>query len=222
MSTYVLMRILESAPHRYDRGMRLLTLGRIDRAYDAIAEYIEPNSRVLDIGCGTGALTARAARRGALVTAMDVNPEMLAIARRKIKQQGLEHRVTFDERGVAELDGQDRDSYDTVTSGLCLSELSPDELRWTLEQVRRVLIPGGLFLVADETRPPKVVARIVHWLLKAPLAVATYVFTQQTTHALRELPDRLSDAGLALSSVTSNMLGSFSTYAVRKPGDEPT
>ncbi|HUW96689.1 MAG TPA: class I SAM-dependent methyltransferase, partial [Anaerolineae bacterium] len=39
MSTYVLMRILESAPSRYDRGLRILTLGRLDRAYDRLASH---------------------------------------------------------------------------------------------------------------------------------------------------------------------------------------
>jgi hypothetical protein len=31
MSTYVLMRILEPAPNRYDLGIRLLTFGGVDR-----------------------------------------------------------------------------------------------------------------------------------------------------------------------------------------------
>jgi hypothetical protein len=32
MSTYILMKVLESAPSRYDRGIRILTLGRLDKA----------------------------------------------------------------------------------------------------------------------------------------------------------------------------------------------
>jgi len=59
MSTYVLMRVLESAPRRYDLGIRLLTLGRVDRAYDRLASQIESGQRVLDLGCGTGALAVR-------------------------------------------------------------------------------------------------------------------------------------------------------------------
>lgn len=76
------MRILESAPDRYDEGMRILTLGRIDRAYERLASHVEPGARVLDIGCGTGALTLRAARRGARVKGIDVDAAMLEIAAR--------------------------------------------------------------------------------------------------------------------------------------------
>ncbi|HKJ24143.1 MAG TPA: methyltransferase domain-containing protein, partial [Myxococcota bacterium] len=84
MSTYVLMRILESAPHRYDFGMRLLTLGGVGRAYDRLAARVEEGQRVLDVGCGTGALTLRMARRGARVKAIDVSAEMLEMAAQRV------------------------------------------------------------------------------------------------------------------------------------------
>ena len=89
MSTYVLMRILESAPDRYDQGMRILTLGRIDRAYDRLASRVEEGTRILDIGCGTGALTVRAAQRGARVKGIDVNAAMLEIAARRAREEEL-------------------------------------------------------------------------------------------------------------------------------------
>lgn len=220
MSTYVLMRVLESAPQRYDLGIRLLTLGRVERAYDQLAERIEPGQRVLDLGCGTGALAVRAARRGGIVKGIDINPEMLAIARERVLGEDLQDRVELAEQGVAELDEEEGQSYDAVTGGLCLSELSGDELRFTLDQAARVLKPGGLLLVADEVRPRHAAARTLHRLLRAPLALLTYVITQQTSHAVRALPEALAAAGLLLVSTRHSALGSFGVYVARRPQED--
>ena len=82
MSTYVLMKILESAPSRYDLGIKIITLGRINRVYDRLVKSIKPGYSVLDIGCGTGNLTVRILRKGAKVVAIDVNPDMIKIAKK--------------------------------------------------------------------------------------------------------------------------------------------
>ncbi len=217
MSTYVLMRILESAPERYDLGMRMLTLGGLDKAYDRLASHIVAGQSVLDIGCGTGALTIRAARRGATVKAIDVSAQILETARRRARAADVTGRIDFEEKGVAELDSEAPEICDVVTSGLCFSELSDDEIRYTLEQVKRILRPGGLLLVADEARPSGVARRIIHALARAPLVAITYLLTQQTTHAVKNLPARIADAGLTIESVRSNMLGSFIEVVARKP-----
>jgi len=222
MSTYVLMRILESAPRRYDLGMRLLTLGRLERSYDRLAGHVQAGQQVLDVGCGTGALALRAARRGARVKALDVDPRMLEIARGRAREAGLEEALElaaleFAEMGVAELGSEEPGRYDTVTCGLCLSELSPDELRFTLRQALRVLRPGGLLLVADEVRPPGRAARSAQRLLRAPLVGLTWLLTQQTTHPLARLPETLDEAGFARVSLRNNALGSFCEIVARKP-----
>ena len=153
MSTYVLMRMLESAARRYELGIRLLTLGRLDAAYDRLASHIEAGQQVLDVGCGTGALTLRAARRGAKVKGIDINAQMLRIAGQRLQEAGLTETVDLAEMGVAELDGEEAQHYDAVMSGLCLSELSKDEVAYALKEVMRVLRPGGLLLIADEVKP---------------------------------------------------------------------
>jgi demethylmenaquinone methyltransferase/2-methoxy-6-polyprenyl-1,4-benzoquinol methylase len=219
MSTYVLMRLLESAPHRYDRGIQILTFGHVGRAYDRLVRQISPGQRVLDIGCGTGALTLRAAARGASVRGIDRDAEMLAIARERMAQEHLEDRVELADEGVAELDAEPAAGYDVVMSGLCFSELSPDELRYTLTQVRRMLQPGGLLLVADEVLPSGFVARLFYRVVRAPMVVLTYLLTQQTTHAARRLADRLNDVGLAVIDEQRSLLGSFTCLVARRQDD---
>ena len=217
VSTYVLMRILESSPRRYERGMRWLTFGRLDRAYDALAAEVDADATVLELGCGTGALTRRLARRGATVKGIDVNPEMLAIARAHVDDEQLCDRVTLVEAGIADLDEEPADSYDVVLAGLCLSELSPDELAYGLVEVRRILRPGGRLLVADEIRPARLGRRILHTILRVPLVVLTYLVTQQSTRAVRDLPERLGAAGLDVVSIQTTALGSFGTFVATKP-----
>ena len=218
MSTYVLMRILESAPHRYDLGMRLLTLGGVGRAYDRLAARVREGQRVLDVGCGTGALALRMARRGARVKAIDVSAEMLEIAARRANEAGLGDGIALVEMGVAELDREAAGSYDVVTSGLCFSELSDDEIAYALREARRVLVPGGLLLLADEVRPRGVFTRVLHWLIRAPLVVLTWLVTQQTTHGVTDLADRVARAGFELVSQRRSALGDFAEIVARAPG----
>jgi ubiquinone/menaquinone biosynthesis C-methylase UbiE len=216
MSTYILMRILESAPRRYELGIRLLTLGCLDKAYDRLASRIDRGQRVLDLGCGTGALTLRAARQGAKIKGIDINAQMLEIAGQRVREAGLTDTVNLMEMGVAELDSEETESYNAVMSGLCFSELSEHELTYTLKQAVRILRPGGLLLVADETKPRNPLSRLIHSLIRAPLVVFTYLITQQTTHAVADLSDKLTGAGLSVVSVDSSFLGSFSTFVARK------
>ncbi len=220
MSTYVLMRVLESAPGRYDLGMRLLSFGRIETAYDRLASRIEPGQRVLDVGTGTGALALRAARRGARVKAIDVSAPMLEIAARRLREAGLEQRVELAEMGVAELDHEPAASYDAVLCGLCLSELSTDERAWTLRQAARLLGPGGRLLVVDEVAARGRGARALRALLRAPLAALTYLVTQQTSHAVPDLVEGVEAAGLRVVSQQTAGPGGLVILEARRPGPE--
>jgi ubiquinone/menaquinone biosynthesis C-methylase UbiE len=212
-----LMRILESVPSRYDRGIWILTLGQIDKVYDRLVLRIVRGQRVLDLGSGTGALALRAAQRGATVKGIEVNPQMLVIARRRASELSLEPNVNFTEMGVAELDRENAQSYNAVMSGLCLSELSEDEITYTLRQVERILKPGGLFLVADEAVPANGAIRVLDWLAKLPLLAITYVVTQTTSHAVRDLPQKVKAAGLSIEELRSNRIGSFIELVAVKP-----
>jgi ubiquinone/menaquinone biosynthesis C-methylase UbiE len=217
MSTYVLMKILESTPGRYDRGIRMLTLGMVDRAYDRLAVHIHEGQRVLDIGCGTGALTLRAAKKGAAVKGIDVNAGMLEIARKRILDAGLSRNAVFSETGVAELGNETTGSYDAVMSGLCFSELSEDELTYTLNEIKRLLKPGGMILVADEVVPAGIFKKLLHWLIKFPLAIITYIVTQTGTRAIKHLPEKVRENGFLIESLWLNKIGDFVALSGRKP-----
>ena len=217
MCTYVLMKILESAPDRYDRGIHILTLGRLKNAYDRLTSHIHEGQRALDIGCGTGALTLRAAQKGAKVKGIDVNPQMLEIAQSRVRKAGLTKNVELCEMGVAELGSEISDSYDVVMSGLCFSELTDSELSYTLKEIRRILKPGGFLLVADEVRPKSILKGILHWLLRFPLVIVTYFLAQTTAKSVKNLPEKIRKAGLLIESVKLTKMEGFIELVGKKP-----
>lgn len=213
------MRILESSPRRYDLGIRLMTLGRLDRVYDRLVLNIEKGQRVLDIGCGTGALTLKVAEKGANVKGIDLNPEMLKLARERAAEADLSQKVDLVEMGVAEMGNEKGDSYDIVMSGLCFSELSDDESEFTLREVMRILKPGGFLLIADETTPNTIGKRLVNGIVRFPLVIVTFLLTQTTTHAVKDLAQKVNGAGFQLSSVRLNRMGNFIELVAQKPGN---
>lgn len=220
MSSSVFMKVLESSPHRYDRGILMLTRGRIKEVYLKIAEIVAaPGKLILDIGCGTGNVSLACAAGGAKVVGIDINAEMLEVAREKVKVAGLDDRVELLELGVAELGGRiGEGSLDAAVSCLTFSELTRDERAYALELVLRLLKPGGAILIADEVVPEGNLRRFSHELARLPFAAATYVVTQATTHPLRDPSEILRNIGYVGVESTSLWGGSFAIIRGFKGG----
>ena len=219
MSTFVLMKILESSPNRYDKGIGLLSLGKINKIYDKLTSNIKEGDKVLDIGCGTGSLTLRAAVKGATVTGIDINTGMLEIAQKRVNEAGFPEKVVLRDMGVAEIDTEPDESYDVVMSGLCFSELSFDEQTYALNEIYRLLKPNGLLLIADEVVPKNIFKRIINLIIRIPLIIITYILTQNTTKAVKGLDTKISDASFNIQEINRNRLENFVTIiATKKKG----
>jgi ubiquinone/menaquinone biosynthesis C-methylase UbiE len=177
MSSFLWMKVLESAPERYDCGIRMLSGGRIQQIYNRIAALAAtPGKRVLDIGCGTGGVSLACAARGAIVTGIDIDSGMLEVARRKPAPAA--GSVTFAELGAAEI--EDRfaaGSFDAAVSCLAMSEMSPDEQDYALQVANTRLAPGGVIVIADESLPDSGPSRWAYRLRRLPAAAAAYLLT---------------------------------------------
>jgi demethylmenaquinone methyltransferase/2-methoxy-6-polyprenyl-1,4-benzoquinol methylase len=219
MSSLALMRWLESAPDRYDAGMRAITLGRVTRLHSAAARAAgtTPGSRVLEIGCGTGAVTERLVEQGARVTALDQSPEMLERARRRLAD-AAPSSVQWLERTASEIDALPAASYDVVVSSLCFSDMSDDERRFTLREAARVLRPGGTLVVADEVIPRRLGQRLLHALLRVPQAIVGWLLSGATSHPLADLAGQIRAASFTVSGEQRWLLGSLGLVIALAPG----
>lgn len=100
---------------------------------------------ILDIGCGTGNLSAVLAEGANSVVAIDINNEMLEIARHKAQRSN----VKFEKTSMLQLESKyDPDQFDTVLCfGNTLVHLTDIELiKSFIKQVRQVLKHNGKFL----------------------------------------------------------------------------
>lgn len=209
MSTLVLMKILESSPSRYDRGIKMLLGRKVYSAFDRIVATVKKDDKVLDIGCGTGILSIMIAQNGAKVKGIDTNPDMLDIAQTRISNQNLDSTITLEEKGVAELDSETDESYDLITSTLCFSELEHYEIEYSLTHIYRILRPGGTFILVDEHKPKNPFKRIISSLIRIPLVLITYVLTQHTTKALKDIESDVQANNFNIIETRTNWLGSF-------------
>jgi len=80
--------------------------------------------------------------------------------------------------GVTDLEREKSGNYDVVMSGLCFSELTKNELIFTLKEVKRILKPGGLLLIADEVRPKNIFKKILNEIIRFPWKIITYIITK--------------------------------------------
>lgn len=95
---------------------------------------------VLDIGCGTGASSIDALKRGAFVTAIDISPESINLVKELAKEIGLENNlnaVVMDAQNMTFEDG----SFDIVFGNGVLHHL-PD-FEQSIKEIRRVLKTDG-------------------------------------------------------------------------------
>lgn len=207
----VFMKWLETTPGDYDRGIQLLTLGRLTPLKQRIASnYIQPGARVLEIGCGTGTLALMMARQAAHVVAVDASPLMLTEARRKVKQTDLDETIEFHQLDASELiDHFQPASFDLIVSTLAFSEFAPETLRYVLSEAFQLLRPGGRLLIVDEMVPDGLGARFLYYLVRLPLVVLTWLLTRTTTRALSDFSATLIQAGFAPCVVESHLGGSL-------------
>jgi ubiquinone/menaquinone biosynthesis C-methylase UbiE len=110
---------------------------RADRRASYFIQHgdIIAGKKVLEIGCGTGEFTKRIAQTGADITAIDISPDLLEIARKTIPNVTVGFRV----QNVEKLDFEDG-SFDVVIGSSILHHLN---LNPALKEVYRVLKRGG-------------------------------------------------------------------------------
>jgi S-adenosylmethionine-dependent methyltransferase len=115
-----------------------------------LTTHLPSGARVLDIGVGPGRYTVWLAQQGHRVVLADLCPELLSIARTKIKQAGVGAMVEdIVEANACDLSLWADDSFDAVLNlGPFYHLPDPEERHRAAVEMGRVLRPGGIAFVA--------------------------------------------------------------------------
>ncbi|WP_327317779.1 class I SAM-dependent methyltransferase [Streptomyces sp. NBC_01235] len=138
----------------WDRQQEWYMPDREDRfriMLDMVEALVGPTPRVLDLGCGTGTVTARLLDRlpGATSTGVDLDPALLAIAEGTFAG---DDRVGFVTADLTDPDWPARlpyGSYDAVLTATALHWLHSEPLAALYGQVAELVRDGGVFMNAD-------------------------------------------------------------------------
>lgn len=114
-----------------------------------IIESHEPG-RAIDIGCGTGTNVVALARAGWQVTGVDFAPRAIQLAKKKIRDSGVQAEVFV--RDATRLKGISG-PFDLALDIGCFHSLTQGDQTRYLEQLERVLAPRGTWLMYGFFRP---------------------------------------------------------------------
>ena len=150
---------------------------------------LKPGERVVEAGCGWGALALHMARHyGVSVQAYNLSTEQIQHARQWAQAEGLSDQVQFVEDDYRHVTGH----FDAFVSVGMLEHVGPENYRDLGQLVSRVLSPNGRGLIHSIGR--NAVRPLDPWTVK-------YIFPGAHAPSLREMMDLFEDSGFSVLDV---------------------
>ena len=165
---------------------------------------INPETKVLDLCCGSGQATQVLVQYSQEVTGLDASPLSLKRAQQNVPQA---HYVEAFAENMPFPDNQ----FDLVHTSAALHEMEPSQLRQILKEVYRVLKPAGVFTLVDFHAPS-------NWVFWPGLSLFFVLFETETAWQLlkTDLAGLLEEVGFQLCERTFYAGGSLQMIQARK------
>lgn len=182
-------RMFDGIARTYDLLNHCLSWG-IDRRWRRAAiSYLKPfpHNHILDVATGTGdfALLAAKMLRPERVLGIDLSEGMMEVARRKVAREQLQATIDFEKQDCLHLQLPDH-SFDAVTVAYGIRNFS--DLDRGLQEMRRVLRPGGKLVIIELTAPPAFPMKQLFWLYAHCLMPALGYLISRDAKAYTYLP----------------------------------
>jgi demethylmenaquinone methyltransferase/2-methoxy-6-polyprenyl-1,4-benzoquinol methylase len=215
-------RLFATIADRYDLITAVLSYGQDARWKARLVSLanVRPGERALDLACGTGDIAFAVAAKGARTVGLDITHRMLEIGRQK---PGAVSFVTGDMASLP-LAGA---SFDLVTTGYGLRNV-PD-LDAAIDEIARVLRPGGRLLSLDFNKPESMVVRsaylayltvvgsVLGWILHRDADTYRYIPASIRRYpGARGVADRLLARGFVTARVVPLLFGLMTLHVAER------
>jgi demethylmenaquinone methyltransferase/2-methoxy-6-polyprenyl-1,4-benzoquinol methylase len=166
---------------------------------------IQPETKVLDLCCGSGQATQVLVQLSNQVTGLDASPLSIKRAHQNVPQ--AEYVEAF-----AEAMPFPDNHFDLVHTSMALHEMQPEQRQQIVKEVYRVLNPGGYFALVDFHSP----TNPVFW---PGVSLFFALFETETAWQLLQidLPALLAKTGFQITHRSLNAGGSLQVIQAQKP-----
>ncbi len=155
--------------------------------------YLQPDDRVLEIGCGTGTTALHHAPKAGNILATDISAKMIDIAREKARAAGVDN-VRFEVSSIEDLDATPG-QYEVILAHSILHLVA--DVPGTLSKLHRMLKPGGLLI--SNTQCIGESAAWLGWV--APLGRMLGVLPRVNVFREREFLQWIGDSGFDFEEI---------------------
>lgn len=201
----------------YDQMMRRLR----DKGWmetNAIIKSGISSGLALEVGPGPGYLGLEWLKKtsGTSLKGLDISEDMIAIAERNAAEYGLENRVEYIAGDACAMPFDDGYFDGVFTNGSLHEWSQPREI---INELYRVLKPGGLYLISDLRRNMNPIMKWLMWLVTKPKEIRPGLLTSiDAAYTLDEMKAMLLDTRLQGWTAKSNLIGLV--ISGRKPMSE--
>jgi ubiquinone/menaquinone biosynthesis C-methylase UbiE len=162
---------------------------------------------VLEVGPGPGYLGLEwlKSTSGTILRGLDISDEMIALADRNAREYGLTERVQYVKGDACKMPFEEEHFDAVFTNGSLHEWAHPEEI---LNEIARVLKPGGRYCISDLRRDMNPLIKGFLWLATGPKEIRPSLLTSiRSSYTPAECMKLLSKTQLREWNIESNLLG---------------
>ena len=111
----------------------------------SVAEHVDPSHRVIDVACGTGALSLAIAEKAMHVTGIDLSDDMIITAQRSAQRRGATN-VSFELHDASDLLRYSDGEFDLAVTSMAIHQFEAQLAIKILAEMKRI---SGRVIIAD-------------------------------------------------------------------------